>query len=117
MEGPTSSRGLRKRITLLTLQEHDEDDDDDLKWQGIVAGIYFIMAVIFVGSSDSIALVTHVRDTRYLKLAYVGGKNKPAYRTAHCSSACKSVLVNHSGHLIYNRIILVNAVMVCIKDN
>ena len=29
MEGPTSSWGLRNRITLLTLQEHDDDGDDD----------------------------------------------------------------------------------------
>ena len=29
MEGPTSSCGLRNRITLLTLQEHDDDYDDD----------------------------------------------------------------------------------------
>jgi hypothetical protein len=29
MEGPTSPRGLRNRITRLTLREHDDDDDDD----------------------------------------------------------------------------------------
>ena len=28
MEGPTLSWGLRNRITLLTLQEHDDDDDN-----------------------------------------------------------------------------------------
>ena len=27
VEGPTSSWGLRNRITLLTLQEHDDDDE------------------------------------------------------------------------------------------
>jgi hypothetical protein len=27
MEGPTSSRGLRNRITCLTLQELDDDDE------------------------------------------------------------------------------------------
>ena len=27
MEGPTSSRGSRNRLTCLTLQEHDDDDD------------------------------------------------------------------------------------------
>lgn len=74
--------------------------------------------MIFVGSSDSTALVTHARGTGHLKLAYAGGgKNEPAYRTAHCSSACQSVLINHFGHLIYSSIILVNAVMVFIKDN
>ena len=26
VEGPTSSGGLRNRITLLTLQEHDDDE-------------------------------------------------------------------------------------------
>jgi len=75
--------------------------------------------VIFVGSSDSIALVTHEHGAQInLKLAYAGGeKNEPAYRRAHCSSACQSVLINHFGHLIYSSIILVDAVMVCIKDN
>jgi hypothetical protein len=29
MEGPTSSGGLRKRLTPLNLHEHDDDDDDD----------------------------------------------------------------------------------------
>ena len=29
MEGPTSSGGLRNRLTCLTFQEHDDDDDDD----------------------------------------------------------------------------------------
>ena len=28
MEGPTSSSGSRNRITCLTLQEHDDDDDE-----------------------------------------------------------------------------------------
>jgi hypothetical protein len=28
MEGPTSSGGSRNRLTCLTLQEHDDDDDD-----------------------------------------------------------------------------------------
>jgi len=27
MEGPTSSGGSRNRLTCLTLQEHDDDDD------------------------------------------------------------------------------------------
>ena len=30
MEGPTSSRGSRSKLTRLTLQEHD-DDDESLK--------------------------------------------------------------------------------------
>jgi hypothetical protein len=30
MEGPTSSGGLRNRLTQLNLHEHDDDDDDDL---------------------------------------------------------------------------------------
>jgi len=29
MEGPTSSGGLRNRLTRLTFREHDDDDDDD----------------------------------------------------------------------------------------
>jgi hypothetical protein len=29
MEGPTSSGGLRNRLTSLNLHEHDDDDDDD----------------------------------------------------------------------------------------
>jgi ferredoxin-like protein FixX len=29
MEGPTSSSGLRNRITRLNLHEHHDDDDDD----------------------------------------------------------------------------------------
>jgi hypothetical protein len=29
MEGPTSSGGLRNRLTRLNLHEHDDDDDDD----------------------------------------------------------------------------------------
>jgi hypothetical protein len=29
MEGPTSSGGLRNRITRLNFHEHDDDDDDD----------------------------------------------------------------------------------------
>jgi hypothetical protein len=30
MEGPTSSGGSRNRLTCLTLQEHDDDDNDDI---------------------------------------------------------------------------------------
>jgi hypothetical protein len=29
MEGPTSSRGSRNRLTRLNLHEHDDDDDDE----------------------------------------------------------------------------------------
>jgi hypothetical protein len=29
MEAPTSSLGLRNRITRLNLHEHDDDNDDD----------------------------------------------------------------------------------------
>ena len=36
MEGPTSSEGLRNRITLLTLQEHDDDDDQWSRICGLI---------------------------------------------------------------------------------
>ena len=54
MEGPTSSCGSRNRIKCLTLQEHDNDDDDDGK-------ICCVFAYIFWNS----LLITHP-DTSYM---------------------------------------------------
>jgi len=38
MEGTTSSWGSRNSLTFLTLQEHDDDDDDLSKVTGEVEG-------------------------------------------------------------------------------
>jgi len=43
MEGPTSSGGSRNRLTCLTLQEHDDDDEDT---QLIVTNIRFCVQQI-----------------------------------------------------------------------
>jgi hypothetical protein len=42
MEGPTSSGGLRNRLTRLNLHEHNDDDDDDkIKFGNRVLGGLF----------------------------------------------------------------------------
>ena len=43
MEGPTSSGGSRNRLTCLTLQEHDDDDDIELIHNGMTSFKKFIL--------------------------------------------------------------------------
>ena len=47
MEGPTSSGGLRNRLTCLTLQEHDDDDDEVLKLFNNIVSIAGLTQLLF----------------------------------------------------------------------